>query len=426
MPIETNAPKIGLSARVDMRPLRGLDLWSQGEGNATASAPAWTGKEGLFRDWIEALVGHGTELGINDDLADQWDADGGDPLTNPIYINSDGYFVIENDCGNGDVLTLEASSHNAVWGFPVGQTAIADGNTLVGGAYQAGFTGTLGSEPPYLTFTRDATASTFYVPTRVCHFSDPRLSVRTRSDGGDIDFSGYTPPSECIEALDNDGIDSVATSRRIRWAITTDPPVRIVRMVPSAMTDSLERLYWENDTIRQMLGFTGNEMLNLVSTARGDMIYQIAELPPWYLVCPSKTRSSLTPGTDVERTARMTRDNRVFYHTSKAMKRWSLTFRLDGPVDVDDQHRVWAEQTFAALASGYLCLFMRWGETRRMRLPREGGHSGIYTNDQDGYRGRVYVHLDADKTRIDWPDALMTSAPITLEMIVVKQETAGT
>lgn len=419
MPSVSHFPRWALMAGVDLRAWAGTNIFKHGSGGSLVALPAWTGREGLFRDALAALNGRSAEEGLSASLDAKWQAAGGGGAEVSISLNTADRIVITNTSA-GDTLTLDAHADNAFWGL---DTA---GFDLVGAPsasvtatsdWQRGLlTNGLTTDTPRLRFSRTPSGGggpvgTWYTPSFPCWVQDISVALRNRGTPADIDEGGNTAVDECIEALDNATSDN--PNARIRHGI-----------YPGGYHfwtgyRGTEELIWSDADLAAEFGWpdiTIDDAATLGETGTSDAVdvaYQISPYPIPGVLAPTRAMNRFTPGVRVVATDASIRTGARATDIWRADQPWTLTGFIDGPIDSIDLHMHWIERCFQRLRARVAWFYPEFGDSRRWRP--QGWYTHLYTPQL--YRGRIPVYVDADETAIEWrSNGEMTRAEFTLEL----------
>lgn len=411
MPALNYEPTACFVAGADLSPWRGEGIIRRFV--TTASLPAWASPgDGLFDDFLAALNGRGEHLSLGqraDAAVKTWSPT--DDMI--IYIDDEDRVLL--DCTARFDLDLNNTASEAL-GFDFGTTY----NSTPGGTgwiLQAPNEWTRGNIESTVSFdlTMDPTGTPVVVTVdAVGHHQD--VVTLLRSSGATPTSDEDEPAFNSLQYMDN----AAFAVDDYNWLMTDDGYVMLSWGTLSATFDP----NWQNDELRQYLGFTGDETVQ----AGADHRYVKATYPPAWVLLPDSL-AEYRPG--VNRDGVAVQVGRQFYPVNRGdYPAISVGFYLRGPATQDDQITHFHERFIPLVPQGgRLTLYRSWGDPRRAKrehtastVTGEEPYTLTRNAEFDGERGRFVGRLvpGVGSYRADWTADVTVEARYAFEIQVVE------
>ncbi|MBV53078.1 MAG: hypothetical protein CL816_03315 [Coxiellaceae bacterium] len=399
MPLNNPAPQFGLLTAYDLRDLSATQLFTRGGGSAV-SLPTFTTGQGVYEDGLFFLNGRSSDTEISaagqvntvKTFGTTWTVtiDSNDK----VKITADADFEISTS-GSNDALGIGSSAINA---------------TQVGSVYvvTAPNNWTRGSiNLADVSYRIDPVGggSHFNFPAINVHVQDVPTFIRDRATVNDADVFGL----DSLEKLDQ----TAQSADAITWFINDDG-----YSVCSYLT-SLGHITWSSTTMRDMLGFTGNEtpvtydttysLLTSTHKASGVLIpsrpYQGHHLRVQNL---SESRRKISGGYS---------SNYIGTYVTSV-----LSFDLDALLDLVDDYQHFIHRWLTHCSSGERVNFYQgWGDSRRsLRTDQivgtQSAYDSLYTSEDNGEYGRIRGSLVTADFNLAYPGRLKRRVPVSMEI----------
>tara|TARA_Y100001970_G_scaffold246651_1_gene314758 strand:+ start:192 stop:1397 length:1206 start_codon:yes stop_codon:yes gene_type:complete len=398
MPLNNPSPQFGLLTAYDLRDYSGLEIFSRSGGSAV-SMPTFTAGQGVYEDALFFLNGRM----IADDLSNAFfkaKSFGSSWVVSidefdKIKITSDVDFEITN-IGSNDALGIGTSTINAT----------QSGSDYHVFAPNDWTRGSINLESVnYRIDEVGGGAATFNAPSVNIHIQDLSCSVRDRASTSDADVFGV----DSLEKLDQ----VEQGNETINWFINDQG------YVACAYLTSLGHISWTNTTVRDLLGFTGNEspatyatsysLITATHKASGVLIpsrpYQNHHLRVQNL---SQSRRKISGGYV---------SNYIGTYVTSA-----LSFDLDALLDAVDDYQHFVHRWLPYCSAGERINFYQdWGDSRRaLRTAQtnnvQTSYDSLYTSEDNGERGRIRGSLVTSDFNLAYPSRLKRRVPVSLEI----------
>jgi len=399
MPLNNPAPQFGLLTAYDLRDLSATQLFTRSGGSAV-SLPTFTTGQGVYEDIVFFLNGRSLDA----------DMTGTGRLTTvklfgaswALSLNSSDKFVFSSDTN-----------------FTVTSTGSSDPLGLGSGTVSATLDGSTYSVTSQNDWTRGATslsgvsyrldevggAGSFVFPQQSIKIQDLSVYTRDRATINDADVFGL----DSLDKLDQDA----QTSDLINWYVNDSG------YVECAYLTALGHITWSNTTMRDMLGFTGNEtpvtydttfsLLTSTHKASGVLIpsrpYQGHHLRVQNL---SESRRKISGGYS---------SNYIGTYVTSV-----LNFDLDALLDLVDDYQHFIHRWLTHCSSGERVNFYQgWGDSRRsLRTDQivgtQSAYDSLYTSEDNGEYGRIRGSLVTADFNLAYPGRLKRRVPVSMEI----------
>lgn len=400
MPLNNPAPQFALLSAWDMRSLSGDQLFTRSGGGAV-SMPTFSAGEGVYEDVLFFLNGRGSSSSLKaQGQLEYGGLVGGVGTTWTATINEDDLVEISSDVD----FTLTKTGTDDPLGF--GSSTLSA--TLVGSDYVVtapndwtrGFL-----DLSDVTYRIDEVGSsdTFNFPLLLSDIQDVSVFIRGH-DEGDADDFGLSSLQE---------LDNTAQARTdITWTITDEGFTRCY--YPTNKGD----VAWTSTTLRDLLGFTGNETPVVDGTfSRVTSTHKNAGV-----LLPSRPYQS--HHLKVENVGQSRRKIGGGYVSNfiGSYVTSSLSFDLDALLDESDDYRHFTERFLPLVGPGERINFYQgWGDSRRaLRTAQVVGsqeaYDLLYTSEDNGDQGRVRGSLVSSDFDLAYPTRLRRRVPVSLEI----------
>jgi hypothetical protein len=399
MPLNNPAPQFGLLTAWDMTGQSGVTVFSR-SGGSSVSLPTYASGQGLYEDTLFFLNGRGSSSALYGSGQLMTSATFGSVSSWSITINENDKVQITSNVdfevtltGSNDALGFGSSTVNA---------------SLVGSDYIATALNdwTRGLiDLDDVTYRIDETggAQTFNFPTIKSDVQDVTTFMRTESQSDSDDFS-----LSSLQALDN----TAQGSTNINWSITDDGYTQC------RYETSDGAITWSSSTIRNLLGFTGEESPvvdgtheRLTSTHKNHGV-----------LIPSRPYQSLhlrvnNVGQNRRKIGGGYVSNFIGSYVTSV-----LTFDLDALLDQVDDYRHFANKLLPLVAPGERINFYQdWGDSRRALITSDiagtqEAYDLLYTSEDNGSYGRIRGSLTNADYDLAYPSRLRRRVPVSVEI----------
>jgi hypothetical protein len=400
MPLNNPAPQFALLSAWDMRSLSGDQLFTRSGGGAV-SMPTFSAGEGVYEDVLFFLNGRGSSSSLKaQGQLEYGGLVGGVGTTWTATINEDDKVEISSDVdftltktGTDDPLGFGSSTLNA---------------TLVGSDYvitapNDWTRGFLSLSDVTYRIDEVGSSDNFNFPLLLSDIQDVSVFIRGH-DEGDADDFGLSSLQE---------LDNTAQARTdITWTITDEGFTRCY--YPTSKGD----VSWTSTTLRDLLGFTGNETPVVDGTfSRVTSTHKNAGV-----LLPSRPYQS--HHLKVENVGQSRRKIGGGYVSNfiGSYVTSSLAFDLDALLDESDDYRHFTERFVPLVGPGERINFYQgWGDSRRaLRTAQVVGsqkaYDLLYTSEDNGDQGRVRGSLVSSDFDLAYPTRLRRRVPVSLEI----------
>jgi hypothetical protein len=400
MPLNNPAPQFALLSAWDMRSLSGDQLFTRSGGGAV-SMPTFSAGDGVYEDVLFFLNGRGSSSSLKaQGQLEYGGLVGGVGTTWTATINEDDKVEISSDVdftltktGTDDPLGFGSSTLNA---------------TLVGSDYvitapNDWTRGFLSLSDVTYRIDEVGSSDNFNFPLLLSDIQDVSVFIRGH-DEGDADDFGLSSLQE---------LDNTAQARTdITWTITDEGFTRCY--YPTSKGD----VSWTSTTLRDLLGFTGNETPVVDGTfSRVTSTHKNAGV-----LLPSRPYQS--HHLKVENVGQSRRKIGGGYVSNfiGSYVTSSLAFDLDALLDESDDYRHFTERFVPLVGPGERINFYQgWGDSRRaLRTAQVVGsqkaYDLLYTSEDNGDQGRVRGSLISSDFDLAYPTRLRRRVPVSLEI----------
>jgi hypothetical protein len=400
MPLNNPAPQFALLSAWDMRSLSGDQLFTRSGGGAV-SMPTFSAGDGVYEDVLFFLNGRGSSSSLKaQGQLEYGGLVGGVGTTWTATINEDDKVEISSDVdftltktGTDDPLGFGSSTLNA---------------TLVGSDYvitapNDWTRGFLSLSDVTYRIDEVGSSDNFNFPLLLSDIQDVSVFIRGH-DEGDADDFGLSSLQE---------LDNTAQARTdITWTITDEGFTRCY--YPTSKGD----VAWTSTTLRDLLGFTGNETAVVDGTfSRVTSTHKNAGV-----LLPSRPYQS--HHLKVENVGQSRRKIGGGYVSNfiGSYVTSSLAFDLDALLDESDDYRHFTERFAPLVGPGERINFYQgWGDSRRaLRTAQVVGsqeaYDLLYTSEDNGDQGRIRGSLISSDFDLAYPTRLRRRVPVSLEI----------
>ena len=399
MPLNNPAPQFGLLSAYDLRDFSGEQVFTRSGGSAV-SMPTFTTGQGVYEDAVSFLNGRATDtdvtgtgrLGTVKLFGASW----------ALSLNSADKFVFSSSVD----FTVTSTGSSDPLGVGSGTlTATLDGSTysvVCPNDWTRGVTSFTG-----VTYRIDEVggAGSFVFPQQDTSIQDLSLYTRDRSTVSDADVFGL----DSLEKLDQ----TEQSSDLINWYINDDGYAECLYLT------SLGHISWTNTTIRDLLGFSGNETPATHATSYSR------------LTSTFKASGVLIPSRPIQahhlRVANQSQSRRKIgggyasnyigtYITSV------IQFDLDALLDLSDDYRHFTNRWLPYASSGErVNVYQSWGDSRRALMTAQvlGGQAAydtLNTSEDNALYGRVRGSLITSEFDLIYPSRLRRRVPVAIEV----------
>ena len=397
MPLNNPAPNFGLLTSFDVTGQSGTTVFTRSGGSAVA-LPTFSSGQGVYEDVLFFLNGRGVDASFKADhqlslatFGASWS----------MTINQDDKVTIQ---ANAQFKVTSTGSSDP---FGFGSSTLL--SSLVGSVYvlSAPNDWTRGlidlDNVSYRIDESGGSSNTFNIPSIKSDVQDVTCFIRGYNES-DADSFGLSS----LQALDN----TAQTSTDITWALTVDGHTQC------HYRTSRGDITWNNTTIRNLLGFTGEESpvvdgshSRLTSTYKNQAVlipsrpYQGHHLSVQNM---SQSRRKIGGG--------YTSNFIGSYITS------ILRFDLDALLDESDDYKHFTNNFLPLVSSGErINFYQSWGDSRRALITSQVNASQpsfdlMFTSEDNGAYGRVRGSLTTAEYDLSYPTRLKRRVPVDMEI----------
>lgn len=398
MPLNNPAPQFGLLTSWDMRSLSSNQLFTRSGGSAV-NMPTFSSGQGVYEDALFFLNNRESNSSVQGTNQLITDRTFGSASSWSISINeNDKINIISNV-----KFTLTKIGTPDPFGFGSNTlTAISSGSNWILTAPNDWTRGKIELENVLYTIEEASGSGTFNFPLNVPDVQDVTTFLRSStSDLDDFTLSSLTE-------LDN----TAQSTTDIYWLIDDDGFTHC--FYPTSAGD----ITWTSTTLRNLLGFTGNE------TPSTSGIY--SRLTSSYknngVLIPSRAYQS--HHLNVENVGQSRRKIGGGY-VSNSIGSYVisiLAFDLDALLDQNDDYKHFTNKFLPLVAPGERINFYQgWGDSRRALRTAEvvGSQQAfdlLFTSEDNGDYGRIRGSLLTADYDLAYPTRLRRRVPVTLEI----------
>ena len=371
MPLNNPAPQFGLLTSWDMRSLSGDELFTRSGGSAV-NMPTFSSGEGIYEDAVFFLNNRESNTSVQGTGQLQADATFGGGASWSMTINEDDKVTITSDT------KFTISKLNTLDPFGFGGstlTASASGSNWVVTAPNDWTRGKIELETVLYQIDESSGSGTFNFPSNVPDVQD--VTTFLRSSTSDLDDFSLLSLTE----LDN----TAQTTTDIYWLIDDDGFTHC--FYPTSAGD----ITWTSTTLRNLLGFTGNE----TTTTSGSYSRLTSTHKNNGVLIPSRPYQS--HHLNVENVGQSRRKIGGGY-VSNSIGSYVisvLAFDLDALLDQSDDYKHFTNKFLPLVAPGERINFYQgWGDSRRALRTAEvvgsqEAYDLLFTSEDNGDYGRI-------------------------------------
>jgi len=400
MPLNNPAPQFALLSAWDMRSLSGDQLFTR-SGGGNVSMPTFSAGEGVYEDVLFFLNGRGSSSSLKaQGQLEYGGLVGGVGTTWTATINEDDKVEISSDVD----FTLTKTGTDDPLGF--GSSTLSA--TLVGSDYvitaPSDWTrGFLSLSDVTYRIDEVGSSDNFNFPLLLSDIQDVSVFIRGHDEGDADDFGLKTLQEQ----------DNTAQARTdITWTITDEGFTRCY--YPTSKGD----VAWTSTTLRDLLGFTGNETPVVDGTfSRVTSTHKNAGV-----LLPSRPYQSHHLRVENVGQSRRKIGGGYVSNFIGSYVTSSLAFDLDALLDESDDYRHFTERFLPLVGPGERINFYQgWGDSRRaLRTAQVVGsqeaYDLLYTSEDNGDQGRVRGSLVSSDFDLAYPTRLRRRVPVSLEI----------
>jgi hypothetical protein len=386
-----SAPNFGLLTEADLRDLSGVNLYRRGSQSVSITMP-----NTVYLDLVEFLNGYSANQTIADTVEYYATVAGSASAGSwSVYIGAD------------DKVSLLANM-----AFTVTHSSGTDWMGIGGGTVSSSPSGadhiatlpeewTRGRVAGPSVFSIDPTGEPAFDVTIGGEYQDLRVAMREAGSVGDVDDSRATLSLSYIDTttFSLSGINSV------RWLIDEDGFA--VCSYPQAMTD----ITWQSDTLRKLLGFTGDET---PTSAIGSSYERIkGTYPAAMVLVPTRPveRHQLT--SDTVATRRRLIGGGQVSNKLATYTRSRVDFYLDAAADERDLYQHFVDRFAPYTGPGRrLTYYGEWGDSRRHGYVLEDAYGTLYSLQEE--RGRYVGTLMEGSFDLNYPGRIRRRVPLSV------------
>ena len=400
MPLNNPAPQFALLSAWDMRSLSGDQLFTRSGGGAV-SMPTFSAGEGVYEDVLFFLNGRGSSSSLKaQGQLEYGGLVGGVGTTWTATINEDDKIEISSDVD----FTLTKTGTDDPLGF--GSSTLSA--TLVGSDYvitapNDWTRGFLSLSDVTYRIDEVGSSDNFNFPLLLSDIQDVSVFIRGH-DEGDADDFGLSSLQE---------LDNTAQARTdITWTITDEGFTKCY--YPTSKGD----VSWTSTTLRDLLGFTGNE----TPVVDGSFSRVTSTHKNAGVLLPSRPYQSHHLRVENVGQSRRKIGGGYVSNFIGSYVTSSLAFDLDALLDESDDYRHFTERFLPLVGPGERINFYQgWGDSRRaLRTAQVVGsqeaYDLLYTSEDNGDQGRVRGSLVSSDFDLAYPTRLRRRVPVSLEI----------
>ena len=397
MPLNNPSPSFALLTAWDMRGLSGNAIFTR--GSTTVSLPTYSTGEGVYEDVLFFLNGRGTAISAQVQLAIGASI-GGVGSTWSATINESDKVQLTSDVD----FTLTKTGTSDPFGFGSATlNATQIGSNYVVTAPEDWTRGLCELTNVLFRIDEVGTSDTFNFPILLSDMQDVTTFLRSHSESDSDNFSLTS-----LQEQDNSALGKT----NITWTITDTGFTQC--FYPSTESD----ISWTSTTLRDLLGFTGNEVPTSVGTFKR-------------LTSTYKNSGVLIPSRPYQshhlRVENISQSRRKIGggYVSNFIGSYvigSLAFDLDALLDESDDYRHFSERFLPLVGPGERINFYQgWGDSRRaLRTDQVVGTQKafdlLFTSEDNGDQGRVRGSLITGEFDLAYPTRLRRRVPVSLEI----------
>ena len=399
MPLNNPAPDFALLTAYDLRDFSAEQIFTR-SGGAAVSMPTFTTGQGVYEDALFFLNGRAIDSDVTGTAR---------LLTTKLFgaswtlsLNSSDKFVFSSDTD----FTVTSTGSSDPLGVGSGTlTATLDGSTYSVTCPNDWTRGAISFTGVTYRIDEVSGAVFFVFPNQDTTIQDLSLYTRDRATVSDADVFG-------LDSLDK--LDQTAqVTTLINWYITDDG------FTECLYAAHVGDITWTNTTIRDLLGFSGNEtpathatsFKRLTSTFKASgVLIPSRPLQGHHLRVSNLSQSRRKIGGGYV-------SNYIGTYTTSA-----LQFDLDALLDVSDDYRHFTDRWLPLCSSGErVNLYQSWGDSRRALVSAEvlgtqAAFDTLFTSESNGLYGRVRGSLITADFDLSYPGRLRRRVPVAMEI----------
>jgi hypothetical protein len=397
MPLNNPAPQFGLLTSWDMRSLSSVELFTRPGG--AVNMPTFSSGQGIYEDVLFFLNNRESNTSVNGTRQLQTDSTFGLVASWSITINENDKVVITSDT-KFDLVPLGSTDPMGFGNSTLTATATgANWEVIAPNDWQRGLAEL---EDTFYRIDEVGGAGTFNFPNNVPDVQD--ITTFLRLTEGDLDDFSL----QSLTELDN----TAQSTSDIYWSIDDNG------FTHCFYPTSAGAITWSNTTIRDLLGFTGNE----TTTTSGSYSR---------LTSTHKNSGALLPSRpyqahhlQVQNVGQSRRKIGGGYVTnfvgSYVMS--ILSFDLDALLDQSDDYKHFTNRFLPLVGPGERINFYQcWGDSRRaLRTAQVVGsqeaYDLLYTSEDNGEFGRIRASLLTAEYDLAYPSRLQRRVPVSMEI----------
>ena len=400
MPLNNPAPQFALLSAWDMRGLSGDQLFTRSGGGAV-SMPTFSAGEGVYEDVLFFLNGRGSSSSLKAQGQLAYGASvGGVGTTWTATINEDDKVQFTSDVDF--TLTKTGTDDPLGFGSATLNATLVDSDYVVT-APNDWTRGLLKLTNVLYRIDEVGSSDTFNFPLLLSDIQDVTTFIRGHSEGDGDDFG-----LSSLQELDN----TAQARTDITWTITDEGHTRC--FYPTSKGD----VSWTSTTLRDLLGFTGNE----TPTTAGSFSRVTSTHKNSGVLLPSRPYQSHHLRVENIGQSRRKIGGGYVSNFIGSYVIGSLAFDLDALLDESDDYRHFTERFLPLIGPGERINFYQgWGDSRRaLRTAQVVGsqeaYDLLYTSEDNGDQGRVRGSLITSDFDLAYPTRLRRRVPVSLEI----------
>ena len=397
MPLNNPAPQFALLSAFDLRGLSGQHIFTR--GSTAVSLPTYSSSD-IYEDVLFFLNNRESESAVYGTGQIRIFATFGDTAQWSITINENDKVTITGNLpfsidttGLSDPLGIGSST----------LTAVSDGSVYVATAPNDWTRGMIALDDVTYTINEvGGSSGTFLFPAVRPDLQD--VTVFLRRNEGDVDDLSISS----LTSIDN----TAMTTSTISWTITDEGFTQCY--YPTSAGD----IVWNSTSLRDLLGFTGNEspvtdgtFERLTSTHKNAGV-----------LLPSRPFQSHHLRVENMGQSRRKVGGGYVSNSIGSYVTSSLTFDLDALLDESDDYKHFSNRFLPLVAPGERINFYQgWGDSRRaLRTAQIVGtqqaYDLLYTSEDNGDQGRIRGSINTADFDLSYPTRLRRRVPVSLEI----------
>ena len=397
MPLNNPAPQFGLLTSWDMRSLSSVELFTRPGG--AVNMPTFSSGQGIYEDVLFFLNNRESNTSVNGTRQLQTDSTFGLTSSWSITINENDKVVITSDT-KFDLVPLGSTDPMGFGSSTLTATATgANWEVIAPNDWQRGLAEL---EDTFYRIDEVGGAGTFNFPNNVPDVQD--ITTFLRLTEGDLDDFSL----QSLTELDN----TAQSTSDIYWSIDDNG------FTHCFYPTSAGAITWSNTTIRDLLGFTGNE----TTTTSGSYSRLTSTHKNSGALLPSRPYQS--HHLQVQNVGQSRRKIGGGYVTNFVGSYVTsiLLFDLDALLDQSDDYKHFTNRFLPLVGPGERINFYQcWGDSRRALRTAQvvGGQEAydlLYTSEDNGEFGRIRASLLTAEYDLVYPSRLQRRVPVSMEI----------